>query len=207
MSLVADARLAIVLHCDRLRVLVVGGGAVAERKAFAFAERGARVRVIAPRASVAIRDAAARGELDLTLRGYEPIDIATAEIVIAATDDRAVNAAVAADARAAHRLCNVADAPEEGTFSSVAQRAQGALLVAVSASGVPAAAARVLDAIGARFDTRYGDAIAALRDLRRRLLDGGDRAGWERASARLVDADFLVRVENGSLVREAREWR
>lgn len=207
MSAVTDARLAIVLHGDRLRVLVVGGGPVAERKAFAFVEHGARVRVIAPRATAAIRDAAARGALDLTLRGYEPADIASAEIVIAATDERAVNATVAADARSAHRLCNVADAPDEGTFSSVAQRAQGALLVAVSASGVPAAAARVLDAIVARYDARYGDAIGALRDLRRRLLEGDDRAAWERASARLIGDDFLVRVENGSVAREAREWR
>lgn len=203
----SDARLAIVLHADRLRVLVVGGGAVAERKAFAFVEHGARVRVIAPRATAAIRDAAARGALDLTLRGYEHGDVAAVEIVVAATDERAVNAAVAADARAAHRLCNVADAPDDGTFSSMAQRAHGALLVAVSASGVPAAAARVLDAIMSRYDARYGEAIGALRELRRRLLDAGDRAGWDRASARLIDDDFLLRVENGGVARDAREWR
>lgn len=207
MSGVRDARIAIVLHGDRLRVLVVGGGPVAERKAFAFVDHGARVRVIAPRATPAIRDSAARGVLDLTLRPYERSDVDGADIVIAATDDRAVNHAVAADARTGHRLCNVADAPEEGTFSSVAQRAHGAMLVAVSASGVPAAAARVLDAIMARYDARYGDAIGALRDLRRRLLDGNDRAGWERASARLIADDFLPRVENGSVAREAREWR
>ncbi|NUO63367.1 MAG: NAD(P)-dependent oxidoreductase, partial [Gemmatimonadaceae bacterium] len=43
-----DPRLAIVVHADRVRVLVVGGGTVAERRALGFAERGARVRVVAP---------------------------------------------------------------------------------------------------------------------------------------------------------------
>jgi cobalt-precorrin 5A hydrolase/precorrin-3B C17-methyltransferase len=203
----SDSRIAIVLHADRLRVLVVGGGAVAERKALAFANRGAMVRVVARRATDALRDAATHGDLDLTLRDYAPSDIADAELVVAATNERAVNARIAADARAAHRLCNVADRPDEGTFSSVAQRADGALLVAVGANGVPAAASLVLDAITARFDDRYGAALDALRDLRERLLADDDRTAWESASADLLGDDFCARVEDGRLVKEARAWR
>lgn len=207
MTRAPDTRIAVVLHGHQLRVLVVGGGPVAERKAMTFAERGARVRVVAPRVGDVLRDAAARKSLDVSMRPYEPGDLDDVEIVIAATDDRAVNARIASDARAARRLCNVADAPEEGSFSSVAQRASGALLVAVSASGVPAAATRVLDAITSRFDGRYGAALAALHDLRQRLLKSGDRAGWERASSRLIADDFAERVECGDIAREAREWR
>ena len=202
-----DPRLAIVVQADRVRVLVVGGGTVAERRALTFADRGARVRVVAPRATDALRDAGARGVLDLALRAYASGDVADAELVIAATDDRATNARVAADARGAHRLCNVADAPEEGSFSSIAQRATGALLLAVGANGVPAAATRLLDVIGARFDARYGDAVDALRALRERLLARGARAEWERASEQLLGDDFTTRVEDGRLAREARGWR
>lgn len=202
-----DSRLAIVVHADRVKVLVVGGGAVAERRALGLAERGARVRVVAKRASDGLRDAAARGSLDLSLRGYESGDVADAELVIAATDDRAINARVAADARAAHRLCNVADAPEEGSFSAVAQRTTGALLLAVGANGVPAAASRLLEVIGARFDARYGDAFDALRSLRARLLARDAREEWERASEQLLGEDFTTRVEDGRLAREARGWR
>ncbi|HEX2780731.1 MAG TPA: NAD(P)-dependent oxidoreductase, partial [Gemmatimonadaceae bacterium] len=138
MSTAGDSRVAIVVHAERVRVLVVGGGAVAERRALSFAERGAHVRVVAPRTTETLRDAAARGLLDLTLRGYQPGDVGDAELVVAATDDRATNARVASDARAAHRLCNVADAPEEGSFSAIAQRTRGALMLAVGANGVPA---------------------------------------------------------------------
>ena len=202
-----DPRLAIVVHADRVKVLVVGGGAVAERRALGLAERGARVRVVAKRASDGLRDAAARGALDLSLRGYESGDVADAELVIAATDDRATNARVAADARVAHRLCNVADAPEEGSFSAIAQRTHGGLLLAVGANGVPAAASRLLDVIGARFDARYGEAFDALRALRERLLARDAREEWERASEQLLGDDFTTRVEDGRLAREARGWR
>ena len=202
-----DPRLAIVVHADRVKVLVVGGGAVAERRALGLAERGARVRVVAKRASDGLRDAAARGSIDLSLRGYESGDVADAELVIAATDDRATNARVAADARAVHRLCNVADAPDEGSFSAIAQRTTGALLLAVGANGVPAAASRLLEVIGARFDARYGEAFDALRALRERLLARDAREEWERASEQLLGDDFTTRVEDGRLAREARGWR
>jgi siroheme synthase-like protein len=201
-----DGRVAIVVHAERVRVLVVGAGKVAERKALAFAVAGAAVRVIAPKAEPGLRDAAAAGRLDLTMRSYEPADIADAELVIAATDDRATNARVATDARAAHRLCNVVDSPDEGSFSSVAQRAGSSLLVAVGANGVPAAAARILAAIGTRFDARYDDALGALRALRERLLSRGGASEWERASSQLIGDDFVERVEDGRVVRDAARW-
>lgn len=201
-----DSRIAIVLHADRVRVLVVGAGVVAERKAMSFADRGALVRVVAPRATPGLIAAAAAGKLDLTLRGYQSADIADAELVIAATNDRPTNARVAVDARRAHRLCNVADAHEEGSFSSISQTADGALLVAVGANGVPSAAGRILTAIGARFDERYDDALVALRALRERLLTRGGREEWERAMAELIGEDFVERVEDGRLLREVVRW-
>ena len=202
-----DPRLAIVLHADRIRVLVVGGGTVAGRRALGFASRGAAVRVIAPRASEALRDAAAKGAIDLVLRAFQPDDVGDADLVVAATDDRAVNALVARTARESHRLCNVADVPDEGTFSAVAQRTAGALLVAVGAHGVPGAATRLLDEITQRFDGRYGEAFDELRALRARLLSAGDVDEWERASAELLGGDFAARAESGALAREARGWR
>ncbi len=202
----ADGRIAIVVHAPQTRVLVVGGGKVGERKALAFAAAGARVRVVAPKAEAALRDAAAAGTLDLMLRGYAASDIDDADLVIAATDDRGTNARVAADARAAHRLCNVADVPEEGNFSSIAQQTSGALLVAIGADGVPAAATRILRSVSDRVDARYANALTALRALRGRLLARGSRADWERASEQLIGDDFIARVEDGSTVRDAAGW-
>lgn len=201
-----DSRIAIIVHADHVRVLVVGAGAVAERKALAFAERGAAVRVVAPRATPTLIAAAAAGTLDLTLRQYSPDDVGDAELIVAATDDRATNARVASDARGAHRLCNVADVAEEGSFSSVAQSTSGALLIAVGANGVPSAASRILAALIHRFDARYDDALVALRALRERLLARGSREEWERASSEMIGDDFIARVEDGRVLRDVARW-
>jgi len=110
--------LPILLEGSAVRVLVVGGGTVASRKAAVLIESGAQVRVVAPRVAVAIRSLADAGRLELVERRYVRGDIADAQLVIAATDARDVNASVAADAYAAGRLVHVADRPAEGSFAT-----------------------------------------------------------------------------------------
>ena len=197
----------VVLAGERLEVLVVGGGNVAARRAAAFAEAGARVRVVAISAGDAVRALAARGAVSLVERPFAVADIGDAALVIAATNDRAVNARVASGARALGRLANVTDAPDEGNCVVAAAHVTGDLVIGVTAGGVPAAAARIRDAIAARFDDRYAEAVRALGTLRRRLLDGGDREAWTRASAALVDDDFCELVERGDLATRATAWR
>ena len=107
----------ILLEGSGLTVLVVGGGAVAVRKASAFVAAGARVRVVARQPSPEMRDLAGSPAVTLVERASERGDIGDAALVIAATSERATNAMVAADGRAAGRLVNVADAPDEGSFA------------------------------------------------------------------------------------------
>lgn len=190
-----------------LHALVVGGGAVAGRKAKALLESGARVRVVAPKISEALRADITGGRLQLVTRRYTTSDIADAQLVVAATDDRAVNAAVARDAVAAGRLVNVADAPAEGSFSTMATHRQGALVVGVSAGGVPSAAARIRDAIAMRFDARYASALAELSALRRRMLDDDEGESWRRQAGALIDEGFCEAVESGELSTRVSAWR
>src|SRR5688572_10477426 len=156
----------IVLDGASLRALVVGGGAVATRKVRGLLASGAAVRVVAPDIDLALRELAGSG-LAIEERPYRGEDIGDALFVVAATASRSVNARVAADARARGRLINVADAPEEGNCVTAAVHRAGDLLVAVSAGGVPAVAARVRDCIAARFGARYATAVERLSQLRR----------------------------------------
>jgi siroheme synthase-like protein len=197
----------ILVEGTALRVLVVGGGSVAVRKAAALMQSGARLRVVAPLLSDAMRALANEGSAVLIERRYAPGDIGDAQLVVAATDDPAVNAAVSADARAANRLVNVADAPAEGSFATMATHRSGALVIGVSAGGVPRAAARIRDAIADRFDSRYARALAVLTALRRELLDGGSGTAWRARSAELLDADFCDVVERGTLAERVAAWR
>ncbi len=199
--------LPIVVRGTGMDVLVVGGGAVATRKALAMLDAGFRVRVVAPEPSPALVErAAADAALRLERRPFVRDDVRGAALVVAATDRRDVNAAVAEAAAERHVLANVADDPEAGTFHTAAVHRSGPLVVAVSAGGVPAAAARVRDAIAARFDARFGDAVGRLGSLRRTLLAAGARERWHDAAAALVGDDFVASVENGTFEERVRRW-
>jgi siroheme synthase (precorrin-2 oxidase/ferrochelatase) len=114
---------------------------------------------------------------------------------------------VAEEGHAAHRLVNVADDPARGNCRTTATHRAGDLVIGISAGGVPNAAARIRDSLAARFDDRYGSAVATLASLRRRLIDGGDADAWHRASEALIDEGFCERVERGAIEGEAERWR
>lgn len=190
-----------------LRAFVVGGGSVAARKATALADSGAVVRVVALGAGAAIRALAGAGRVSLEERAYRTGDIGDAELVVAATDDRAVNARVSADARQASRLVNVVDAPDDGSFSTMATHRSGQLVVGVGTGGVPGAATQIRDAIALRFDDRYARALETLSTVRRDLLDGGRGEEWRARSREITDTAFCDLVEQGALDARVATWR
>lgn len=196
----------IALNGDRLRALVVGGGTVGTRKALALLDAGADVRVVAPEISAELAQLEAQNRLAVLRAPYAPDALGDASIVIAATSSRDVNSTVAADARERGKLVNVADAPEEGDFHSMAVHRSGELTIAVSTGGVPGAAARIRDSLAARFDARYERALSVLHEMRTRLR-AADTGAWNRAASDLVGKDFCDVVENGSLPEKVAAWR
>lgn len=115
--------------------VVVGGGAVAERKARGLLASGAIVAVVAPAVTDGLRACERAGEIVVRSRPYERGDVAGAFLVVAATNMREINARVTADARAAGALVNVADAPEAGDFTVPATARRGGVTLAVSTTG------------------------------------------------------------------------
>ena len=86
------SELPLMLHAEAIEALIVGGGAVAARKARALLIAGARVRIVASEISAEVRGLAAEHErLKLEERPYGRSDIGNAQLVIAATSDRATN--------------------------------------------------------------------------------------------------------------------
>jgi cobalt-precorrin 5A hydrolase/precorrin-3B C17-methyltransferase len=128
--------------------VVVGGGAVGERKVRGLLASGIDVRLVSPAVTPQLSAWAEAGRIDWVRRGYAPGDLAGARLVFAATDQRAVNALVARDAAGEGILCNVADAPDEGSFHVPALYRAGGMTVAVSSSGAaPARTVALRDAI------------------------------------------------------------
>ena len=91
------------------RVVVVGGGTVAQRRLAGLLAAGADVEVVAPEVTPAVEGMATAKELRWTARPYRDGDLDGAWYALAATDDAAVNAAVAAEAERARVFCVRAD--------------------------------------------------------------------------------------------------
>lgn len=196
----------ILVDASQLRVLVVGGGEVATRKATQFAHAGAHVRIVAPVLCNELEALVVARALAVHRRAYAVGDIADAQLVIAATNDRIVNGMVSRDASLAHRLVNTADVADDGSFAVMSAHRRGPLTIGVSAGGVPAAAMRIRDAIAERFDARYANALAELTAMRRRMLASEGAREWGERSRALIDDGFCDAVEQGSLSERIARW-
>jgi len=148
MSASASTYPIVLAGADALVAVVVGGGRVAERKIRQLIEGHARVRLVSPEAGPELRALAEAGSIAWDARPYRCGDLAGATLAFAATDQRAVNHAVASEARERGILCNVADVPGDGTFIVPAVLRTSTVMVAVSTYGRdPARAAAVRDRI------------------------------------------------------------
>jgi siroheme synthase-like protein len=151
----------------RVRCVVVGGGAVAERKAGDLLAGGARPIVISPTLTEAFGAWVTAGRAEHLARVYQQGDLAGAFLAIAATGDRATNAAIAAEGECLGILVNVADDPSAGNFHTVAAVRRGDLLLTVSTGGAsPALSARIRREFAQRYGDEYGRLLAMLRALR-----------------------------------------
>src|ERR1043165_9288094 len=112
-------------------VLVVGGGRVAHRKVEGLLTARAKVTVVAP----AIVDAIGTLPVQIVERAYRPSDLEHVRLVITATDDAAVNAAVSADATRRGIWVNSADDPANCSFTLPAVARDGDVIVAVGTGG------------------------------------------------------------------------
>ncbi|HXH20920.1 MAG TPA: bifunctional precorrin-2 dehydrogenase/sirohydrochlorin ferrochelatase [Dehalococcoidia bacterium] len=193
------------------RVLVVGGGHVAEEKVAGLlrADAAGRITVVAPKLRPSLQRLLAEGKIDLIQRDYREGDMEGFDFVMVATDDGRVNAEIAAEGRRRRIWVNAADDPKNCDFILPAVVRQGQIVVAASTGGASPALARRLreeltDFLSEDF-AALADLLGEVRtELRRkgvtpdaetwqRAIDGQLRAllaqrRWGQAKARLVRA-------------------
>jgi len=158
------------LDVSRRTVVIVGGGAVAARKAAGIlAANGKLVRAVAPKFAREFPQ-----DVPKKIGNFEPADLDGAALVFAATDSVAVNDAVVAESRKRGILVQRADGEESddpADFISPAILRCGPIVVAVSAGGSPALAAGLRDALaGSVTDDWVKLAEAGLPIARRREI-------------------------------------
>jgi hydroxymethylbilane synthase len=150
--------------------LIVGGGAVAERKLRGLLEAGANVTLVSPEVTAEIARQARDGRIGWTARPYRSPDVCGKLLVFAATGDPAVNAEIVVAGRAAGALVNDAGNADCGDFANPAVHRSGGLTVSVASAGLsPGFTKRIRDELAVVFDSRYARAAATLGRLRERV--------------------------------------
>jgi uroporphyrin-III C-methyltransferase/precorrin-2 dehydrogenase/sirohydrochlorin ferrochelatase len=129
------------------RVLVVGGGVVAQRRLPALLESGALVTLVAPAVTAGIESLVGSGAVSYQARRYQSSDVDGAWFVLAATDDPMVNAAVASDAERQRIFCVRADEAIEASAWTPAVGRHEHVTVAVHAGRDPIRAAAIRSSI------------------------------------------------------------
>lgn len=194
------------VHLDirNRKCVVVGGGRVAERKVKHLLECGAEITVVSPQLSPELQRLVQRGQVAALQREYRETDLAGSLLVVAATDDRRVNQAVARDARRKNLLVNVVDDPERCNFIVPSVVRRGNLVVTISTGGDSPALARWLRLqFEEMLGPEYASLLALIADVRDELKREGrnaDPEAWQEA----LDQDLIDLVRRG-LVGQARE--
>ena len=181
----SESRLPVALDVAGRLVVVVGGGAVAERKALNLLANGADLTVIAPELTAALAKRAQAGTLRWVARAYQTGDLAGAWLAFAATDAPTVNQQVAADAAVSHIWCNVAAPPAAGSFHVLAAVRRDGVTVALGTEGAsPFAARKLREGIESVVTPEVARLVGLLGEFRAevqaRLADESQRrACWE----------------------------
>ena len=155
------------LNIEGRRCLVVGGGTVALRKIEGLLNAGADVHVVSPD----ILDEIRRLPVSVQARPFRESDARGTALVIAATDDHAVNLRVAASANELNIPVNVVDQPGLCSFFLPAVVRRGGLVISVSTSGAsPALAKRLRQRLEMEFGAEYEVYVKWLDSYRAEVL-------------------------------------
>ena len=184
---------------------VVGGGEVACRKVQRLLQCGARVTVISDALSPKLEALKARQEIAHIDDQYTAEHIASAFIVIGATDNRHVNEQIFRDARTERILVNIVDEPERCDFILPSIVERGDLAVAVSTGGKsPALAKRLRRELEQIFGTEYEIYLDIMGQIREMVLARGKSSDENRKIFELlIQSDLLdlIRKKDWNAVR------
>jgi precorrin-2 dehydrogenase/sirohydrochlorin ferrochelatase len=172
------------------RCLVVGGGAIGERKTKDLVDCGARVTVVSPALTPALSALAAAGLVAHRARTFLRSDVRGCALVIAATGSARVDDAVAAEARRRNALVNVVDRPTHCDFIVPSVLRRGELQIAVSTGGrSPALAREIRRWLEPLFGPEMGEVVEHVGRARARA-----RAAALTPAARLEAGERVVRL-------------
>ena len=179
------------------RCIIIGGGAVAQRKIEGLLAAGAEITVVSPELSEGLRLSVAQRSIKHVPRKYETGDLAGYALAYVATDDRATAAAVFSEARAAGIWVNCADVPSCCDFILPAVIRRGELAVAISSGGAsPAATRAIREELESYLTEDFAQLVQTASEVRaalRQRLIHARAASWNEA----LKGEFRVLLRQG----------
>lgn len=195
----------IYLELSGRRVVVIGAGAVALRKAQTLLAAGARLVIVAQHIDDMLTTLCQDTNAELIKSRYSKDYLAGAVLAIAATNNHQLNKRIYKDCQELEILCNVVDEPELCDFFVPAIVKRGDLQIAVGTEGnCPAYAGHLRKKLERSFTDKHGEFLAELETLRKCIIkDVPDLANRKALLGQLVDdKSFEYFIQNGSA-----QWR
>ncbi len=160
--------LPIFLDIKQKPCLLVGGGEVAGRKARLLLEAGSSLHVISPELGMTLSEMKQEGRIEHIERQYQTDDLGDVHLVIAATDDSAVNRQISEQAKARCIPVNVVDQPALSSFIMPSIIDRSPVIAAVSTGGTSPVLARL---IRGRLESLIPTGYGRLAELSGRFRD------------------------------------
>jgi precorrin-2 dehydrogenase/sirohydrochlorin ferrochelatase len=188
------------LDMTNRRCVIIGGGAVAERKAARLMECGAQVTIVSRTLTPGLKDRIKANTIEHIDADYEKKTLRGAFMVIGATDRDDVNAQVSQDALSLGTLVNIVDDPDRCNFILPSLLQQGDLSIAISTGGKsPALARKIREELQQQYGPEYESLLTIMGSLRKKVLAQGHASEANKAVFEaLVHSDMLQAIREGN---------
>lgn len=159
----------VMLDLENKRVLIVGGGEVATKKAKMLLGQGAKIVVVSPTLTQTLYTYVVNGDVEWVEREFKTSDTKHVFLVIVATNNRRVNALVK-ESCDGNQLVNVVDSPNNSNFYNMAYLERGKLKIAISTEGAsPLLAKQIKQDLNMFFDESYEEYLNFLLTAREKI--------------------------------------
>ena len=199
------AKYPIFLELSGRRVVVIGGGTVAVRKAQSLLAAKARLVVVAERIDKMMTALCRTKNAELIKSKYSKEYLAEAVLAIAATNNHKLNQQIYKDCQELEVLCNIVDEPEFCDFYVPAVVRRGDLQIAVGTEGhCPAYAGHIRKKLEKIFVEEHGQFLAELQMIRKKIIEEVLEPAERKTVLGLLvdDESFEYFVQNGP-----EQWR
>lgn len=191
-----SANYPIMLRLKGKKVVVVGGGKVAERKVKGLLGTGADIMVVSPELTAELTVQAAAGEIIWKQKSFSKDDLLHAFMIFAATNDEKINQLVR-EATNDQQLVMVADDPEGSDFHVPAQVQRGRLSIAVSTGGAsPILASNIREQLEQQYDEPYSQYLEFLFSKRQWILHEVKDASLKKKLLTAIVSEEFLKSEN-----------